>query len=138
MNQNNELYHFGVPGMKWGHRKAMQIQARKERSQKRYEKIRQKDPNSKKAIKAKIQNNEIQKSKFGQTNKQIVVNNALKRAGSIGIQTATAVGLIASGAVVAAPALAAVSAIAVSAGSEVYRKRNKKMTEKKLIENHRK
>lgn len=117
----DEIYHHGVPGMKWGHRKAVQIQGRKDKALQKYKEIQQKNPNSKKAVKAKIKSDKINASKYGKTSKQIVGEGVMKHIGSLGLQTAAATALIASGAIATAPALAAIGSVAISAGGAMYR-----------------
>lgn len=123
-DNNDELCHYGVPGMRWGQRKAIQIQARKDRAIQKYQAIQQKNPNSKKAQKAKIKSEKINASKYGKTNKQLVVDGALKHIGSLGLQTAAVTALIASGGLAAAPVLTAVGATSISAVGTVYRGSN--------------
>lgn len=132
---NDELCHHGVPGMKWGHRKAVQIQGRKDKALQRYKDIQNKNPNSKKALKAKVKSDKINASKYGKTSSQIIREGVLKNIGSMGLQTAAATALIASGAIATAPALAAIGSVAISSGGVLYRGGNFISTVVKTVKN---
>lgn len=128
MEENNELKHYGVPGMKWGVRRALKqqakIQGRKDRATQKYEELRKKDPNSKKTLKAKERSEIINQSKYGKTKGELIAEVARKNTMSIGLQTVAATALIASGAAATAPALAAVASVAIGAGGAIHRTAN--------------
>ena len=119
-----------------GHRKAQIIQERKDRSQRRLDKILSKTTNAKKIKKAKIVNDKIQKSRYGQTNKQILKTGVKRNIAATTLQAAGAAGLVLSGAAFTAPALATIGAVSMSAAGSLYRTGNYINTIRKMATNY--
>ena len=110
---SDELCHYGVLGMKWGHHKSSTYNGpalytkkhgavlgfrafstvgaskRKAKANKRVEILNKKAPGSKKYVKAKVKATKINASRYGRTNGQLIANGILK---NIGISAATTIG----------------------------------------------
>ena len=108
----DELYHYGVLGMKWGHHKSSTYNGpalynkkhgvvlglrafstadanrRKVKANKRVEILNKKAPGSKRYVKAKVKATKINASRYGRTNGQIIADGILK---NIGISAATSI-----------------------------------------------
>ena len=111
-NNTDELYHYGVLGMRWGHHKSSTYNGpalytkkhrvvlglrafstagadkRKAKANKRVEILNKKAPGSKRYVKAKVKATKINASRYGKTNGQIIANGILK---NIGIYAATSI-----------------------------------------------
>ena len=111
-NNTDELYHYGVLGMKWGHHKSSTYNGpslytkkhgvvlglrafstagadkRKAKANKKVEILNKKAPGSKRYVKAKVKATKINASRYGRTNGQIIANGILK---NIGIYAATSI-----------------------------------------------
>lgn len=74
----DELYHYGVVGMRWRHRKAQLIETRKQRANQRVINLKNKGVSVNKINKAKIKADKINRSRYGQTRTQIIGKGILK------------------------------------------------------------
>ena len=132
----DELYHHGILGMKWGHRKQVAIDNRREKAIKKYNDIQLKNPNSRKALKAHNKAIKVAKSRYGRTNGQLLTKGIMKGVGSAILQGAAAAGLLASGAAATAPALAMIGAVSIGAIGSTYQFGNAVSTVNKIIKNY--
>jgi hypothetical protein len=134
----DELYHYGIPGMRWGIRRQRRIEGRKQRSAMKLQKMIDKGSSQRKINKYRRKNDAIQRSRYGQTNGQILKEGVKRSIKSDLIAGVGAGALVLSGAAFTGSALAIAGAIGISAATSMYKTGNAVNTVRKICLNDKK
>lgn len=139
MSQNNEeLKHYGVLGMKWGKRRAVpqSVINRRNKQHKKVEFLEKRAPWSATYSKAVIKEAKLKRSRYGKTNGKIIAEGVLRDAGIWLIAGGTAGALEAKGKIAASKAISAIGdmawygSMAYTTGQLLTNYRNKPINDK--------
>lgn len=132
---SNELSHFGVPGMRWGHRKSNSESNVSDRKTKRDLKKKQREQ-----TKADNKYEKLEKRYKGRTTGDIAANHALKAIGGVAVSNLVGSALYANGLTSLGPVIAtygSMAAVGAGVGGFVGDNNNKKKYESMRYErNH--
>ena len=88
-HSTDELYHYGVPGMRWRYRKSRLqeynnnlVRLRRNKANQNITKLKNKGVSNKRIEKAKIKADKINRSKYGQTRGQILAKGLVRNIGA--------------------------------------------------------